>query len=247
MKQFIPLILTIVMAIVLLILYVPVKVSVLGYHDFTDGESSNNMQVTSAKFAAQMAYLAKENYHSLTLSDLECFLKHTCKLPHKAVLITMDDGWKSELTIAAPILKEYNLHAVIFYVGSNYDGHNANFLDENDLKTIQSDYPNIEIASHSYDLHHDTDYLKSYDEIDEDFKTMANIVNTKYFAYPYGFYNANYEQVLTDNNYALAFTFGPGSKHRKVVSTDSVYEVPRLNISNDMGLGKFKLRLLMPF
>jgi peptidoglycan/xylan/chitin deacetylase (PgdA/CDA1 family) len=247
MKGIIPLILTIILSIILLILYMPNKVSVLGYHDFTNGESTNDMQITSEKFASEMAYLAKEHYQTLTLSDLECFLKHTCQLSHKSVLITMDDGWKSELTIAAPILKQYNMHAVIFYIGSNYDGHNANFLDANDLATIKNDYPNIEIASHTYDLHNETAYLDSYSDLDADFKKMQDIVDTKYFAYPYGFYSATYQDVLKDNDYALAFTFGPKFKHRKVLSSDSIYAVPRLNISNKMGLTKFKLRLLMPF
>ena len=123
----------------------------------------------------------------------------------------------------------------------------SNFMDENDLKTLTNDYPNIEIASHSYDLHHENDYLKSYDDLNNDFKNMESIIDSKYFAYPYGFYNSNYEQVLKDNNYQLAFTFGPGKLHRKIKSNDNIYEVPRLNISNSMSLTKFELRLLLPF
>lgn len=235
--------------IILGIVYIaiPTNIAVLGYHDFTNDTSTNDMQLTSTKFDSEMKYLADNHYTSLKLSDLTCFLNHTCKLSKKSVLITIDDGWKSSLTIAAPILKKYNLNAVIFYIGSNYDAHNSNFLDSNDLKTLSTDYPNIELASHSYDLHHDSDYLKTYDEINDDFAKMKSVIDTKYFAYPYGYKSSTYESVLEDNNYELAFTFGPNKEHRKVTKNDNIYEVPRLNISNNMSLTKFKLRLLWPF
>ena len=231
----------------LIYLFLPTNIAVLGYHDFTDGTSSNDLQLTATKFDSEMKYLSDHHYQSLKLSDIECYLNHTCKLNRKSVLITMDDGWKNELLVAAPILKKYNLNAVIFYIGSNYDGHNANFMNADDLKTLKEEYPNIEIASHSYDLHHENDYLKSATEIDNDLKTMSSVVDTKYFAYPYGAYNDTYESVLKDNQYSLAFTFGPGKLHRKVKSNDNIYEVPRLNISNSMSLTKFKLRMLWPF
>ena len=239
--------LIILIILCLVFIFLPTNIAVLGYHDFTNDVSSNDMQVTASKFDSEMQYLSNHHYQSLKLKDIDCYLNHTCKLSKKSVLITMDDGWKNELLIAAPILKKYNLNAVIFYIGSNYDGHNSNFMDANDLKTLTNDYPNIEIASHSYDLHHENDYLKSYDDLNNDFKNMESIIDSKYFAYPYGFYNSNYEQVLKDNNYQLAFTFGPGKLHRKIKSNDNIYEVPRLNISNSMSLTKFELRLLLPF
>ena len=95
-------------------LLIPTNIAVLGYHDFTNSESSNDLQVTSSKFDSEMKYLSDHHYQSLKLSDIECYLNHTCKLNKKSVLITMDDGWKNELLVAAPILKKYNLNAVIF-------------------------------------------------------------------------------------------------------------------------------------
>ncbi len=54
------------------------------------------------------------------------------------------------------------------------------------IKEAKRKYPNIEFASHTYDLHHENDYLLSYEEINNDFKKMNNVIDTKYFAYPYG-------------------------------------------------------------
>jgi peptidoglycan/xylan/chitin deacetylase (PgdA/CDA1 family) len=245
--KYILLIIIIVIIIVLSIMYYPTKVAILGYHDFTDGLSTNDLQMNINKFDNEMQYLSNHHYQSLTLDDLNCYLNKTCKISKKSVMITMDDGWINELKLAAPILKKYNLNAVIFYVGSNYDHHNSNFMSLSDLNTLKEDYPNIEVASHTYDMHYDNAYLNDYSTLNNDFNKMESIVSTKYFAYPYGFYNDTYIQVLKDNNYNLAFTFGPGKKHRKCTQNDSKYEVPRLNISNSMSFNKFKLRLLMPY
>ena len=120
-------------------------------------------------------------------------------------------------------------------------------MDLKMIKEAKRKYPNIEFASHTYDLHHENDYLLSYEEINNDFKKMNNVIDTKYFAYPYGHVSHNIEKALKDNNYKLAFTFGQGKNHRKVKLGDDKYHLPRLFISSDMPFWKFILRLVIPY
>ena len=40
--------------------------------------------------------------------------------------------------------------------------------------------------------------------------------------------------------------FGPGKNHRKADIKDNNYKIPRLNISKDMPMYKFALRLVFP-
>ena len=234
------------MIISLIFIYYKQTVAVLCYHDLTTNKSSNNMQIEKDKFEQEMKYLKDHKYHTITLKEMECFLKDNCKIPRKSIMITFDDGYKSNYDIALPILKKYNLKAVIFYMGINYNTNN-NYLNLNTLKKIKSEYPNIEIASHSFNLHQEDDYKLSKDIIDKDFKKMKRIINTKYFAYPYGHVSDNLINSLKGNNYKLAFTFGPGKEHRKVLKSDDKYHLPRLNISNDMPFWKYKIRLIMPY
>lgn len=247
-KRIITISITIVVIIIisLFLMYKDQTITVLGYHDFTDSVSSNNMQITTEKFIQQMKYLKKHHYNTVTLEDIECYLKNECQLPRKSVLITIDDGFMSNYELAFPILKEYGFNAVVFYMGVNYDGHNSNYMDLGTIKKAQVEYPNIEFASHTYNLHHEEDYLSNYDIINEDFKTMHNIIQTEYFAYPYGHVSENIEKALEENNYKLAFTFGPGKEHRKIRKTDDQYHLPRLFISSDMPFWKFILRLIIP-
>lgn len=221
----------------------PTKIPVLTYHDFVKENPQNNMQINEDVFRKEMKYLHDHHYKSLTLKDIECFINDKCKLPKKSVLITMDDGWKNELLIAAPILKEYNLNATIFYLGENYDGKNENFMDKNDLEKLKKEYPNIELANHSYSLHYEDAYLLDQKDISKDLKKMNKVNKSKYYAYPYGKYSKEYIKALKQENYSLAFTFGPDEKHRKLTKEDNIYEIPRLNMSNGMPMWKFILRL----
>ena len=233
--------------ICLILLYKDQRITVLGYHDFTEGDSVSNMQMNIKKFDKQLKYLKDHNYNAITLKQMDCFINKTCKIPRKSVLITMDDGYKSNYDLAFKVLKKYNFNGVVFYMGVNYNGGNENYMDLNMIKEAKRKYPNIEFASHSYDLHHENDYLLSYEEINNDFKKMNNVIDTKYFAYPYGHVSHIIEKALKDNNYKLAFTFGPGKNHRKVKLGDDKYHLPRLFISSDMPFWKFILRLVIPY
>lgn len=249
-KLLLKIIITIViiaLIIILLPFVFPRKYAVLTYHDFTTGKPENSMQKNIDDFKKEMKYLKKHNYKTLTLSDVECYMNKKCKLPRKSVLITFDDGWKSEYELALPILKEYGFNAVIFYIGDNIDGDNANFMSKDELFEIKNNYPNIEIASHTFNNHKDDAYTKTVDELNQDFKSMKNIVDTKYFAYPYGLYSESYIKALKKNRYSLAFTFGGDAKHKKFNNNDNRYLIPRLNLSTDYPYWKFVLRMYLPF
>lgn len=241
------LLLFLVVTIALIIAYKDQTITVLGYHDFTSSESTNEMQMEIANFEKQMKYLKRHHYKTITLKEMECFINKTCHLPRKSILITMDDGYYSNYELAFPILKKYNFNAVVFYMGVNYNGENKNYMDKEIIEKSRKEYPNIEFASHSYDLHHEEDYLLDYDKINADFKKQAETIQTNYFAYPYGHVSKNLEQALKENNYHLAFTFGPDKEHRKAKQTDDKYNIPRLNISSTMPFWKFKIRLLLPY
>ena len=232
--------------LVSMFLLIPKRYTVLTYHDFVTDIPKNGMQKNIKDFKKEMKYLYNHNYKTLKLKDIECFYYKKCKLPRKSILITMDDGWKSEYKLALPVLKKYNLNAVIFYIGNNYDGHNSNFIDKNDIEDIKKNYQNIEIASHTYNNHIDNGYLKSINDLDKDFIEFKNIFNTKYFAYPYGKYNNNYIKVLKNNNYKLGFTFGPNKQHRKFSIKDDRYKIPRINVSTTYPYYKYILRLILP-
>ena len=88
-------------------------VPILTYHKFSNG-SSNRMTVKTEEFERQMRYLKENGYRTVGLDQLLDFMEFKSSLPDKAVVITIDDGWRSAYQIAYPILKEYGFKAVLF-------------------------------------------------------------------------------------------------------------------------------------
>ena len=244
----IPILLLLLLLLLIIVPYLfPKKYAVLTYHDFTSKIPENNMQKNIDEFKREMNYLKKHNYKTLTLEEVECYMDKKCDLPRKSVLITFDDGWKKSYELAFPILKEYGFNATLFYLGENIDRTNSDFISKDELEIIKKDYPNIEIASHTYSNHVEDAYTKSVEELSEDFSKMKDIVDSKYFAYPYGRYSDNYIETLKKNNYELAFSFGGKVKHKKFSDKDNRYLIPRLNLSTTYSYWKFVLRMYLPF
>lgn len=239
--------------ILLLVLYREQKVAVLTYHSFATSQQLNsleqkdNLVMNIEHFEEQLAYLKKHHYKTLTLEEFYCFKKNTCQIPRKSVLITMDDGYQSNYELAFPLLKKYQMQAVVFYIGQNETGSFSNYMDKETLRKAQQEYPNITFASHSYYLHERGMIDKGEKFLTQDFEKMNDLLSSPYFAYPFGEHNDAIQKVLKQQHYKLAFTFGPKKEHRKARRQDQDYEIPRLNISNDMPLWKFIMRLSLPY
>jgi len=54
-----------------------------------------------------MKYIHDNGYHVVPMSDVIKFIKHEITLPPGSVCITVDDGFKSAIVYAAPIMKKY--------------------------------------------------------------------------------------------------------------------------------------------
>lgn len=87
-------------------------VTILCYHRF--GSRASRLSVTPAAFAAQMAWLADNGYRVVSLAQLRDFLAGKEPLPRKSVAITIDDGYRSTLDIAFPVLKKHGFPATVF-------------------------------------------------------------------------------------------------------------------------------------
>lgn len=242
----------ILIIISLLFIYKNQTIAVLGYHTFikkearTEENMYDNMTLDIEKFEEQLKYLKNHKYKTLTLDEFYCFHQKTCKIPRKSVLITMDDGYQSNYDLAFKLLKKYNMNAVVFYLGKNETGENENFMNLDTIKKIKKEFPNIEIASHSYDMHYKGAIVQDKKDILKDIRKMKKIIPSEYYAYPYGEHNPQMIESIEETGYKMAFTFGPGKEHRKASQKDDAYKIPRLNISNDMPLWKFILRIILP-
>jgi peptidoglycan/xylan/chitin deacetylase (PgdA/CDA1 family) len=107
------------------------KAIVLAYHGFTDRathpgiENSQGKHLPVEAFRSQLAYLQR-HYRVLPLETLIAAFETGAPLPARSLAITIDDGYRSNYTLAYPVLREYGLPATIFLT--------TGFLDEGDLQ-----------------------------------------------------------------------------------------------------------------
>jgi peptidoglycan/xylan/chitin deacetylase (PgdA/CDA1 family) len=105
------------------------RVPILMYHGFGgDGEEASRFVIPRRSFARQMRALALLRYRPITFEQLVQRLRE-CRLPpRRAVVITIDDGYRDNLEVAHPILRSHDFPATLFLVsqklgaGNDWDG-----------------------------------------------------------------------------------------------------------------------------
>ena len=168
-------------------------VPVLLYHHLTETGNDSTL-LTPELFEAQIAALSEAGYTAVCLDELEAYVRQGKALPEKPILITFDDGYLSNYTLAFPILQKYNMKATIFVIGSTF-GDTAHYKD--------TDYPItphfnaqqaremvasglISIQSHTYDMHQ----CAAYEATDTPRETMLPLDGES---------EADYRAALTDD------------------------------------------------
>lgn len=90
-----------------------VVLPILMYHSISTG---NALRVPAKEFSAQMAYLKRHHYQTLTTTQAVYALKHHRVPRGNFVWVTLDDSYKDNLTAAWPILKRNHQHATINFI-----------------------------------------------------------------------------------------------------------------------------------
>jgi peptidoglycan/xylan/chitin deacetylase (PgdA/CDA1 family) len=88
-------------------------ICVLMYHKIND-LAGNTVTVPTSQFDEQMAQLHERDYTVISLDDVIAHYVDRRPLPHRAVLITFDDGYLDNLENAVPILQRHGYPAVLF-------------------------------------------------------------------------------------------------------------------------------------
>lgn len=155
-----------------------------------------------------MEYLAKENYRSVSLTEIVKGLSDP-----KAIAITFDDGYRDNFETAMPMLQEFGFTATIFCVAGKVGTHP--YLNWKDLETMTR--AGFEVGGHSVS-HPNLKTLKGNDkwrEISESKRIMEDIVPApcRFFCYPYGQWDRESLRLVREAGYLGACTNIPGSNH----------------------------------
>ena len=222
----------------------PLRLPILMYHyvDTTPppaGPYARGLTVPTARFQAQMDYLAANGYHPVTLQEIYRAMAGLSSLPPKPVALTFDDGGLDDYTAAYPILRSHHFVATFFVITGAVDRTGSMTWDE--LRAMQGEGMAIE----SHTVHHlDLRTLAPAGLQDELVQSRESISGElgevpAAFAYPAGAYNQAVIAAVKAAGYRLAVTTHPG----QILDPGHAYEWPRVRISPGLSLAGFAKEL----
>lgn len=201
--------------------------AILAYHKIgdppPDGWHTWNY-VTAEAFENQLRYLKENSWDVINSDQFLEILRDPATVTSKAVLITFDDGYRSNLRVALPILKKFSYPAIIFvptkFVGK-YNSFDADIFYEpkefictwEELRELERN--NISVQSHG-STHQHFSKLSAAERLSEVNKSKYLIeknLNKKvdYFSFPYGDEGEDHKEtkgILEGAGYKAAFLYG---------------------------------------
>ena len=241
------------------------EVPILMYHAFTQSpEEVSDVTALVSDFEAQLQALSAAGYTSVTYQELIDFVTQGKDLPEKPVVITMDDGYLSDLELAAPLLEQYGFSANIAVIGVSVgrdqykDSGTAitpHFALEEAIPWIEKGV--LTVTTHSYDMHQvasldgedcregvlqrDGESEEAYiDALTEDYLlareqlTQALGEVCPVYTYPYGYRSTLSEVVLHSLGVQVTVTTEAGANQLVKGIPQSLYQLRRINVSGGM-------------
>ncbi len=105
-------------------------------------------------FREQIAFM-KSNFNIVTMEQVLEAISTKEKLPEKALLLTFDDGYADNYTVAMPVLEEYGVQGSFFIPGKTFTTHQL--LDVNKIHYVLA---SANIYNLVEDLKKETDYYR---------------------------------------------------------------------------------------
>lgn len=194
---------------------------VIMYHSILIEPARQGSYVVSPEqLENDLKWLSDNGWTAVLTDDLIAYTDNGGELPEKPVMITFDDGFYNNMTYALPLLEKYDMKAVISPVGEycrkSSDSGDINpaysYLTWDEINELE-DSGRIEIGCHTWDMH-DTSprkgCMKKWGESANEYSSAltADItlfndtirekcgIETKLFAYPYGYISKESVPVL---------------------------------------------------
>jgi len=212
---------------------------ILCYHQFSDdADTGNRLELSAQVFEEQIRYLVLNGYQFLTFAQVSETMRAGKPIPEKAVVITIDDGYRSVYEVAWPILREYQVPATLF-IYTDFIG--ADSALQWDQITQMMDSGLIEVQSHGKshtslsrlptDKSKSTYSARVKQEVKGSDAAFKRHLGFKpiYHSYPFGNSSDTASAVLKNEGYLLAATVTRGDNttfsdpfllHRTMIYSD---------------------------
>jgi len=205
------------------------SIPILLYHRISiDRYGADTESIPLDTFAKQMRYLHEHGYSTLSLEEVERFVRHE-GARRRAVCITFDDGWRSQL-LAVPILREHDFKAAfLVFPERGIEDPYGDYLRWADVLELAHD-ARFEFGAHSMTHPWDRrDNLVTWigggvagrglrdvrHEVEDPKRILEGRLGrpVTVFAWPMGWYNDALLAVAREAGYRATLTTEPGAVH----------------------------------
>lgn len=191
------------------------NVLAIGLHDVC-GETHDSITTPISVFQEFVDFIHGNGFGLCSMKE---YITKTNAERNHYIVCTFDDGYKSLVSVAKPILEKYGYTATVYVCTSLIGKDNKwnskdtllrQHLDEKDLMELRDS--GWEIASHG--VSHNNLLKLSDTEVDYELSESKRILSTMFgevssYAYPYGSYN-NYIKTCVEKHYNYAFAVSNG-------------------------------------
>lgn len=225
------------------------RVPILMYHRIADIPGDRN-SLSPVKFAEQLDYLSSQGFHTVSLQDVHAYYTTGKKLPSKPVLLTFDDGYEDNLSVALPLLAARNMMATVFpisdWVGKPNDWENfgkppAVTMNWEQLQKWLN--AGMEIGSHTVSHPFLTqlsgEALQSELTQSKDTLSSRLSISADFLCYPYGDYSAQVITAAKEAQYKGALAI----YDKAPLWNLDLYALPRIPISSRQPLWEFAIKV----
>jgi len=225
---------------------------ILMYHEISNRKVSDYILPIDT-FESDLKFLQENGYTGIFMADLINYIENGTPLPKKPVMLTFDDGSRTDYKNAFPLLKKYNTKAVISVVGKYTDRAYDENGNENGVYTNSLTYAHmkemldsglIEIQNHTYNLHslscrkglknNKGENLNEYEKLmtDDLGKVDAQLykhlgIKPTTIAFPYGAYSKQTLEIIKRLGYKASLTCNEGVNY--INKDTNLYLLKRYN------------------
>ena len=202
-----------------------VRVSVLGYHDFSSTRKVQEMVIRPNKFREQMQAIKDLKLNVISMQEFTLWKQGRKSIPDKSILITIDDGWLAVYEEAFPVLKEFGYPFTV-YLYTNYLDRGGRSMTTEMIKEMMKHGCTIGSHSVSHPLpstvrKHQRQGAEAFrDFIHTEFNDSKLLLEKKFnqevitYVYPGGLHTPEMLEVADEVGYKYLYTVKPGKVTR---------------------------------
>lgn len=221
-------------------------ISILMYHR-VDEVSDNRNTVLLEQFRQQLQFLQRNGFTAIGMKDLYQHFTANAALPDKPVLLTFDDGYEDNYLHVLPLLKAFQMKAVVFPVarwvgrtcGWKKNPAAERLMDWRQLQEWQA--AGLEIGAHTFN--HVRLSTLSEEQIRYELQESKAVLEGQlgqpvdFLCYPYGDFDDRTRRYAEQAGYKAALGIFNGT------GQGNMYALPRIGVSARTSLWEYGLKV----